>query len=89
MENLGIDPDDVIASLAEMIALYDYPTQILAASFKNAGQVDRAFLAGAQTATMDPSILEGILAQPHITGAVDAFDADWKSIHGNTLICDL
>ena len=23
MENLGIDPDDVIASLAEMIALYD------------------------------------------------------------------
>lgn len=89
MENLGIDPDDVIASLAEMIALYDYPTQILAASFKNAGQVDRAFLAGAQTATMDPSILEGMLAQPHITGAVDAFDADWKSIHGNTLICDL
>ena len=89
MENLGIDPDDVIASLAEMIALYDYPTQILAASFKNAGQVDRAFLAGAQTATMDPSILEGILAQPHITGAVDAFDADWKSIHGNTLICNL
>ena len=57
MENMGIDPDDVIASFAEMIGLYGYHTQILGASFKNAGQVDRAFLAGAQTATMDPSIL--------------------------------
>ena len=53
MENMGINSDDVIASLAEMIDLYHYNTEILAASFKNAGQVDRAFLAGAQTATME------------------------------------
>lgn len=37
MENMGVDPDDVISSFAEMIALYDYKTQILGASFKNAG----------------------------------------------------
>ena len=89
MENLGIDPDDVIASLAEMIALYDYPTQILAASFKNAGQVDRAFLAGAQTATMDPSILISAISQPHIDGAVEQFMNDWKAVHGETLLCQL
>ncbi|MBM6826370.1 fructose-6-phosphate aldolase [Mordavella massiliensis] len=89
MENLGIDPDDVIASLAEMIALYGYPTQILAASFKNAGQVDRAFLAGAQTATMDPSILISAISQPHIDGAVEQFMNDWKAVHGETLLCQL
>lgn len=89
MENMGIDPDDVVASMAEMIDRYNYNTEILAASFKNAGQVDRAFLAGAQTATMDPSILKGVLTQAHIVSAVDAFDADWKTIFGDKLISDL
>ncbi len=89
MENMGLDPDGIIAALAEMIRLYQYPTEILAASFKNAGQVDRAFLAGAQTATMDPSILEGVLTQPHITNAVAAFDADWKSVFGECTLAEL
>ena len=89
MENMGIDPDDVIASFAEMIGLYGYHTQILGASFKNAGQVDRAFLAGAQTATMDPSILSAALTQAHILKAVDDFDADWKSVYGDVTISEL
>lgn len=89
MENMGIDSDDVIASMVEMIDRYNYPAQILAASFKNAGQVDRAFLAGAHTATLDPSILEAALLQPHIISAVDAFDSDWKSIFGNKTISEL
>lgn len=89
MENMGLDSDEIIASLAEMISLYHYDTQILAASFKNAGQVDRAFLAGAQTATMDPSILEAVLTQPHITSAVDAFDKDWKSVFGDKTLSEL
>lgn len=89
MENMGINSDDVIASLAEMIDLYHYNTEILAASFKNAGQVDRAFLAGAQTATMDPSILETALTFSHITRAVDAFEQDWKAIHGDKTLSDL
>ncbi|MCD7818510.1 MAG: fructose-6-phosphate aldolase [Lachnospiraceae bacterium] len=89
MENMGLDSDDVIASIAEMIDDYQYPTQILAASFKNAGQVERAFLAGAQTATMDPSILVAALKQPYITDAVGVFESDWKSIFGNITIADL
>ena len=89
MENMGINPDDVIADIADMIDRYGYKTDILAASFKNAGQVERAFAAGAQTATVDPSILVGALDQAHILGAVDAFDKDWKSIYGNATIAEL
>lgn len=82
MENMGVNPDQVISSLSQMIRLYGYRTEILAASFKNAGQVDRAFLAGAQTATVDPSILVSALTQPHISSAVDTFTSDWKSVYG-------
>ncbi|MGL6199551.1 MAG: fructose-6-phosphate aldolase [Lachnospiraceae bacterium] len=89
MENLGLDPDDIIASIAQMIEQYHYPTEILAASFKNAGQVDRAFLAGAQSATADPAILVSALKQAHIIDAVAAFDQDWKSLFGNRTIAEM
>lgn len=89
MENMSIDPEEVIASIAQMIACYGYQTEILAASFKNAGQVDKAFLAGAQTATMDPSIMSAALGLAHITDAVDTFDKDWKSVYGDCTIADL
>lgn len=89
MENMGINPDQVITSLASMIRLYHYPTEVLAASFKNAGQVDRVFLAGAQTATLDPAILTGTLTMSHITSAVDAFDHDWSSVYGSKTIAEL
>jgi transaldolase len=89
MENMGLDPEDIIASFAEMIDQYGYQTDILAASFKNAGQVDKAYLAGAQTATMDPAILINALEQPYISRAVADFDADWKSIYGERTIAEL
>lgn len=89
MENMGLSADDVIASLAKMIRDYHYPTLILAASFKNSGQVERAFLAGAQTATVDPSILVSALAQPQITDAVRVFLDDWHSVYGDQTISEL
>lgn len=89
MENMGIDSEDVIASFAEMIANDGAATQILAASFKNAGQVDKAFLAGAHTATVSPDVLENALQMPAILKTVDDFSEDWKTIYGNVMIADL
>jgi TalC/MipB family fructose-6-phosphate aldolase len=89
MENQNISPDEVIGDFAEMIDRYHYNCNILAASFKNAGQVIRAFAAGAQTATMGPEILEEALAMPSIQKAVMDFDADWKSIHGEKTAAQL
>lgn len=89
METLNIDPVDVIRSFANMIDRYGYGTKILAASFKNIGQVNKAFMAGAQTATMDPSIIDAALSMPDITKAVDDFNKDWMSIYGDKLVADL
>lgn len=89
MENLEINPEDVIASFAKMISQYRYSTKIVAASFKNIGQVNKAFLAGAQTATVAPDVLEGAFAMPSIQKAVDDFTSDWKMIYGDKTIADL
>jgi transaldolase len=89
MENLNINPEEIISSFAQMIRTYRYDTKILAASFKNIGQVNKAFMAGAQTATMIPSLIESALLMPDITKAVEDFTADWISVNGNISIYDL
>ncbi len=90
MENMGIDPDDVIASFAEMIGLYGYHTQILGASFQELqARLTALSFPVHQTATMDPSILSAALTQAHILKAVDDFDADWKSVYGDVTISEL
>lgn len=89
MENLGVDPEDVIASIAKMISAYGYSAKIVAASFKNIGQVNKAFLAGAQTATIDPAVLEQTFSMPSIQKALNDFTADWKAVYGDKTIADL
>lgn len=89
MQNMDIDPDDVISTTALMIDRYGYQTKILGASFKNMGQVNRAFEDGAQAVTVSPAILHEALQMPAIRKAVDDFSADWKSVFGEKRINEL
>lgn len=89
MENMNINPRKVIKTFAEMIEKYNYSTKILAASFKNIGQVNDSFVSGAQTATVAPEILLDSLKMPAIQKAVDDFEADWESVFGKVSIADL
>lgn len=89
MENMDIDPRKVIKTFADMIEKYNYSTKILAASFKNIGQVNDAFACGAQTATLAPEILQDALKMPAIQKAIDDFTTDWEAIFGKVSIADL
>lgn len=89
MENNNIDPEAVIGTLAAMIEKYHYQAKILAASFKNMGQVNKAFRAGAQTATIGIEIFQSAFDNPAIEKAVKDFAVDWASIHGDKLISEL
>lgn len=89
MQNLDINPCEVITTFAQMIAEYHYSTKILAASFKNMGQVNTAFECGAQAATLAPSLLVDAFNMPSIQKAVDDFATDWQKIFGKVSIADL
>lgn len=89
MENMDIDPREVIASFAQMIDSTGSKTKILAASFKNAAQISDALLAGAQTVTVAPALLRDALGAANIQRAVDDFSNDWKSVYGDRFISDL
>lgn len=86
MQNLDINSDETIASFAEAIARYNYSTRILAASFKNMGQVNRAIECGAQAVTLAPEIMLDAFKMPSIAKAVNDFHADWVKNFGDTTI---
>lgn len=81
MENLNIDAEAVIGQLAEAIDRECSDSKILAASFKNVGQVNKAFALGAQAITAGPDVFEAGFAMPSIQKAVDDFGKDRESIH--------
>ncbi|KYP17103.1 fructose-6-phosphate aldolase [Streptococcus parauberis] len=81
MENLNIDAEAVIGELAEAIDRECSDSKILAASFKNVGQVNKAFSLGAQAITAGPDVFEAGFAMPSIQKAVDDFGKDWESTH--------
>ena len=82
MENMDIDPKEVISTFAAIIEQYHYSTIILAASFKNMGQVNTAFECGAQTATVQPALLHDALKMPVIKKAVEDFTTDFETVFG-------
>lgn len=89
MQNMDINPCDVITTFAQMIEQYGYKTKIVAASFKNMGQVNTAFECGAQAATLAPSLLTDAFKMPAIQKAVDDFAADWEKTFGKVSITEL
>lgn len=82
MENLNIDPKEAIKEIANEIQRTGSKSKILAASFKNVGQVNAALENGAQSATMGVDIIQQALAMPSIEKSVVDFTADWESSFG-------
>lgn len=82
MENLNIDSKATIAAIAKEIERTGSKSKILAASFKNVGQVNAALEAGAQASTIGVDVVKQIFAMPSINQAVQDFTNDWESIFG-------
>ena len=89
MEALGVDAASVIGKIAGSIAHYGYDTEILAASFKQPAQIDRAILAGAHSVTVAPDVLRGIFAKQVVADAVQAFSDDWTGLYGGKTLAEL
>lgn len=89
MEALGVDAASVIGNIAGIIAHYGYETEILAASFKQPAQIDRAILAGAHSVTVAPDVLRGIFAKQVVADAVQAFSNDWTGLYGGKTLAEL
>ncbi|EGK60108.1 transaldolase [Centipeda periodontii DSM 2778] len=89
MEALGVDAASVVGNIAGIINHYGYETEILAASFKQPTQIDRAILAGAHSVTVAPDVLREVFGKKIVKDAVQAFSDDWASLYGGKTLAEL
>ena len=89
MEALGVDAANVIGNIAGIINHYGYESEILAASFKQPVQIDRAILAGAHSVTAAPNVLREIFAKKIVSDAVRTFADDWAGLYGGKTLAEL
>ena len=86
MENVGQDAKEAILEISNL--LIDYPTEILAASFKNVKQVQDILRCGAEAVTMAPEIIEASIWHPYTDKSVFDFEKDWENRFGDKKIVD-
>ena len=79
LDDGGQDGMELIREIRTIYDIYDYRTQVLAASIRSANHVRDAALAGADCATIPVAVFKS-LYKHHLTDAgLEAFLKDWKA----------
>jgi transaldolase len=71
----------VIRELAEMFAIHEIESEVLAASIRNPVHVTQAALAGAHIATLPFKVLQQMVHHPLTDKGIVQFKADWTKAH--------
>lgn len=89
MRDINIDSGSAISQMVRLFEGSHLPAKVVAASFKNVGQIMEALLAGAQAVTADPKLYTKMVESPVIEGAVAGFKKDWIRAYGDKKIYEL
>lgn len=83
MSLLQTNPYQLIQRVQKQIDRHHYPSQLLAASFKQVSQVTDSLEAGTDYVTLGIEVLDQLLNYPMIDKAVSDFAADWQAVFGS------
>jgi transaldolase len=79
LDDIGFDGMEVIREIRAIYDNYDnLKTEILAASIRTTLHVKQAAMAGADVATIPPSVLHNLARHPLTDKGLETFLADWK-----------
>ena len=82
MDNLGGDGVEATKRIHDLFRKNGLKTELLAASFKNTRQLLELAGYGIGAATAAPDIIDGLLKNPTVTAAVEAFISDFEGLYG-------
>jgi transaldolase len=78
LDDINHDGMQVVADAAEIFALHDIDTQIIAASIRHPLHVTQAALAGAHIATVPYKVLQQMIRHPLTDRGIERFLTDWE-----------
>jgi transaldolase len=77
LDDYGSEGVDLIQEIRTVFDNYDFATSILAASIRTPGHVRASAIAGADCATIPPSIFRELVRHPLTDKGLEQFVADW------------
>lgn len=72
----------VVRELADIVALHELDSEVLAASIRHPRHVTEAALAGADIATVPFKVLQQLIHHPLTDRGIEQFKADWAKVRG-------
>ncbi len=80
IDDIGYDGIEVISDLRDILILYGFETELLAASIRSISHIHQVAVLGVDIATIPVDLLEKSLEHPLTERGMVLFDADWKKL---------
>src|SRR5699024_4496094 len=80
VDDMGEDGLELVQNLKQTMNNYQFETEIITASIRNIGHLEKAAVSGADIATIPGSILPKLWSHPLTDKGIDQFLEDWKSM---------
>ncbi len=82
LDDINTPGIDLIRKISEIFAIYDYKTQIIAASVRNPIHVTDCALAGADIATVPYKVIDQMTKHPLTDQGIEKFQKDYIAVFG-------
>lgn len=79
LDDIGQDGTELVREIAEIFAIHEIPTQIIAASIRHPRHIIEAALAGAHIATTPYKVLIQLFHHPLTDKGIEGFMKDWAN----------
>lgn len=79
IDDMGESGAKLVSELRDVIDIYGYNSQIIAASIRHIGHLEEAVLAGAHIATIPGTLFEKLWSHPLTDAGIESFKKDWEA----------
>lgn len=79
IDDMGESGAKLVSELRDVIDIYGYDSQIIAASIRHIGHLEEAALAGAHVATIPGTLFEKLWSHPLTDAGIESFKKDWEA----------
>ena len=86
LDDIDINGMALVSEIREMLDIYGFKSEIIAASVRHVMHWHEAVLLGSDISTVPPKLLEQIMYHPLTEKGIEKFDADWKKIGKRDLL---
>ncbi|WP_019243231.1 MULTISPECIES: fructose-6-phosphate aldolase [Bacillus] len=79
LDDIGQDGVQLVSDIADIFAIHDIETEIIAASIRNPMHITKAALNGAHIATVPYKVIMSLFNHPLTDKGIEAFLSDWEA----------